>query len=215
MPRGFWVTFEGGEGSGKTTVIKALEDSLLKEGRDVLVTREPGGVPIGEKIRSLILDFDSKGMDPRTEALLFAASRRQHLVEKIKPALEEGRIILMDRFVDSSLAYQGYARDIGVDEVLSINEFATEGLEPDLTIFIDVVPELGLSRVENNNREYNRLDAESMNFHHEVRKGYLELVKNKKRMTLIDGDCSIEQLIKEVSTLVRVHLLHHEEANHG
>lgn len=215
MNKGFWVTFEGGEGSGKTTVINALEKKLISEGRDVLVTREPGGVPIGEKIRELILSFDSEGMDARTEALLFAASRRQHLVDKVIPALERGTIIIMDRYVDSSLAYQGYARGIGVEEVLSLNHFATEGYQPDLVIFIDVVPELGLSRIEQDHREYNRLDAESMNFHHEVRKGYLELAKNKRRMTIIDGDVSIDQLIDEVITLVSVHLHHYEEALHG
>ncbi|MCI7058804.1 MAG: dTMP kinase, partial [Mollicutes bacterium] len=120
-----FITFEGGEGSGKSTVMKDVATRLTKEGYKLVLTREPGGTPIAEEIRNVILDKDNTKMDPRTEALLYAASRRQHLVEKIWPALERGEIVLCDRYLDSSLAYQGGARGLGVDEVLSINMFAT------------------------------------------------------------------------------------------
>lgn len=155
---GKFVTFEGTEGSGKTSIIAQIETYFKAKGYPVLVTREPGGIRISEKIRDILLDKAHTEMDPRTEALLFAASRRQHLVERIIPALNEGVLVLCDRFVDSSLVYQGIARGLGVDEVFAINRFAIEDVMPDLTIFIDVTPEVGLARVSRNKgREVNQI----------------------------------------------------------
>ena len=161
-----FITFEGGEGCGKSTVLKAIKERLESEGVSVVLTREPGGTPIAEQIRNVILDKGNTAMDGRTEALLYAASRRQHLVEKIWPALQEGKTVLCDRYLDSSLAYQGGARGLGIDEVLSINLFATEGTYPDLTLLFDLEPEQGLARIAaNQNREVNRLDLEKLDFH--------------------------------------------------
>ena len=142
-----FITFEGPDGAGKSTIIKLVHEKLLQDGFNIVLTREPGGTPIAEKIRDIILDNSNQALDARTEALLYAASRRQHLVEKIWPALKEGKIVLCDRFLDSSLAYQGGGRNLGVENVLNINLFATENTYPDLTLFFDVSPEVGLARV--------------------------------------------------------------------
>ena len=146
----YFITIEGPEGSGKTTVIKAIADQLIAR-FDVVCTIEPGGIKISEDIRKILLD-EANVMDYRTEALLFAASRRQHLVEKVLPALQKGEIVICDRFIDSSLAYQGYARRIGMDEIRSINEFAIEGKYPDLTLYLKVSAEIGLNRIKDNSR---------------------------------------------------------------
>lgn len=176
--KGLFITFEGPEGAGKTTVIKELYDRLKSDGRKVILTREPGGVPIAEKIRHIILDNTHQEMDAKTEALLYAAARRQHLVEIVIPALNEDTIVLCDRFIDSSLAYQGYARGLGIEEVLSINQFAIGNTMPDLTLFFDIKPEDGLARISNNSgREQNRLDNESINFHKKVYEGYQLLIE--------------------------------------
>lgn len=132
---GYFITIEGGEGAGKSTVLESLTQHLTASGYDVLATREPGGIEIAEQIRRVILDPLNIKMEKRTEALLYAAARRQHLVEKVLPALENGKIVLCDRFIDSSLAYQGFARGIGMDEVFSINQFAIQDCMPDLTLF--------------------------------------------------------------------------------
>ncbi len=141
MTRGIFITFEGPDGAGKSTII----DMVAKQLGNVLLTREPGGIDIAEQIRAVILNKENTAMDPRTEALLYAAARRQHLIEKVRPALDEGKIVLCDRFVDSSLAYQGYARGLGIEEVFAINQFAIENLMPELTIYFEIEPELGLS----------------------------------------------------------------------
>src|SRR5690606_3975219 len=152
-------------------------------------TREPGGSKIAEEIRNVILNIDNVNMDYRTEVLLLAASRRQHLSEIIIPALNEGKIIICDRYVDSSLAYQGYARGLGIDEVFEINKYATEGILPDLTIYIDVDPNIGLARIKNNRRKVDRLDLEKISFHQKVREGYLKIAKIfKDRIVVIDGN---------------------------
>ena len=147
MNKGLFISFEGGEGAGKSSVITLLTTALIEQGHKVIVTREPGGIPIAEKIREVILDREHTAMDARTEALLYAAARRQHLVEKVIPALEQGYIVICDRFIDSSLAYQGVARGLGIDEIWSINQFAIEHLMPQLTIYMDVTPEIGLARI--------------------------------------------------------------------
>ena len=160
-----FITLEGPEGSGKTTAVEAAVKALQEKGYEIVRTREPGGTPIAEQIRNVILDKANTSMDPRTEALLYAASRRQHLVEKVWPALKEGKIVICDRYLDSSLAYQGGARGLGVDEVLNVNLFATENTWPDLTLLFDIKPEVGLARIASNaSREVNRLDLEKLEF---------------------------------------------------
>ncbi len=184
-----FITFEGVEGCGKSSVLAKVYDELKKEGFDVVQTREPGGVKIAEEIRKVLLDKENTMMDKRTEALLFAASRRQHLIEKVWPALKENKIVLCDRFVDSSLAYQGGGDGIGVKEVLNVNLFATENTFPDLTILFDIDPRIGLSRINKNaNREVNRLDVKELSFYDTIRKTFLELANEyKNRFIVIDA----------------------------
>lgn len=192
--KGVFITFEGPEGAGKTTVIAELYNRLKDEGRNVLLTREPGGIRIAEKIREIILDNNHQEMDAKTEALLYAAARRQHLAEKVMPALRDGAIVLCDRFVDSSLAYQGHGRGLGINEVLSINEFAIGDMMPDLTIFFDIDPEMGLARIaRNDEREQNRLDKESINFHHKVYEGYQEIIRRYPNR-IVKTDASLTQV---------------------
>lgn len=204
MNKGLFITFEGGEGAGKTTVLTKVEQWLKEKGHALLRTREPGGITIAEKIRTVILDIEHTEMDGRTEALLYAAARRQHLVEKVLPALKSGNIVLCDRFIDSSLAYQGYARGLGIDEVLSINEFAIEGHMPDLTIYFDVDPEVGLTRIQADHvREVNRLDQEKLEFHHAVKEGYRQ-VKSRypKRIHTVNANQSINEVTEEVIRVI-------------
>ncbi|MBO4737357.1 MAG: dTMP kinase, partial [Bacilli bacterium] len=159
----------------------------------------PGGTPIAEEIRNVILDKKNTAMDPRTEALLYAASRRQHLVEKVIPSLKEGKLVLCDRFIDSSLAYQGGAREIGIDNVYNMNLFATEGMLPDLTILFDIKPEEGLARIAaNSQREVNRLDVEKLAFHNKVRDSFHELAKKfPERFVIIDASKSPDEVFEE------------------
>lgn len=206
---GLFITFEGPEGAGKTTVISKIYDRLKVEDRQVILTREPGGIRIAEKIRTVILDRDNVEMDAKTEALLYAAARRQHLVEKVIPALNNGAIVLCDRFIDSSLAYQGYARDLGIDEVLQINQFAIGNTMPDLTVFFDIDPAEGLSRIaRNNEREMNRLDKENISFHEKVYKGYNELIQRyPNRIIKTDARLSEKDVIENVWKIVRSQLM--------
>lgn len=172
--RPLFITLEGGEGSGKTTMMGRVAAFMQNHSIPYLITREPGGIEIAERIRSLILDPAHTAMDARTEALLYAAARRQHLAEKVEPALKQGLTVVCDRFVDSSLVYQGYARGLGIEEVWSINQFAIDTRMPDLTLLFDIEPEVGLSRIAANaERERNRLDMETLAFHEKVREGYL------------------------------------------
>ena len=205
-----FVSFEGGEGCGKSTILKLLANKLEAEGYQLVLTREPGGTPIAEQIRNIILDKANTDMDPRTEALLYAASRRQHLVEKIWPALKEGKIVLCDRFLDSSLAYQGVARGLGIDEVLNMNYFATEKTFPDLTLLFDLAPETGLERIaENANREINRLDLEKLSFHTKVREAFHELAKRfASRYVIIDASRSIEEVEQAAYQAIKERLNH-------
>ena len=193
-----FITLEGPEGSGKTTAVKAAVAKLQELGYQVVQTREPGGTPISEQIRNVILDKANTTMDARTEALLYAASRRQHLVEKVWPAIKEGKIVICDRYLDSSLAYQGGARGLGVDNILNVNLFATENTYPDLTLLFDIKPELGLERIAKNaEREVNRLDLEKIEFHNKVRQTFLDLSKRyPDRYVVIDASKSIEEVQK-------------------
>ena len=197
---GIFITFEGGEGSGKTTIATLVEKKLTQEGYKVILTREPGGVEIAEKIRDIIVDPKNIKIDRKTESLLYAASRRQHLVEKVIPALENDYIVICDRFIDSSLVYQGLARGIGIDEVYEMNLFATENILPKRTLFFDIKPEDGLKRVyANKDREINRLDLEKIDFHQKVYEGYLSLCdKYSKRIVKIDASQDIEGVFNQV-----------------
>ncbi|KML41488.1 MULTISPECIES: dTMP kinase [Bacillaceae] len=205
MKKGKFITVEGPEGAGKTTIIDMLASNLAEEGYQVLQTREPGGIEIAEQIRSVILDKKNTKMDPRTEALLYAAARRQHLAEKVKPALDEGYIILCDRFIDSSLAYQGYARGLGIEEVYSINSFAIEGMMPELTLYFDIDPEAGLDRInQHKGREVNRLDLEKLGFHHKVREGYLKLMElYPERIFKIDASKPLEEVYQQAESKLK------------
>ncbi len=193
-----FITLEGPEGSGKTTAVEAAVKKLEEMGYQIVRTREPGGTPIAEQIRNVILDKSNTAMDSRTEALLYAASRRQHLVEKVWPALKEGKIVICDRYLDSSLAYQGGARGLGIDNILNVNLFATENTWPDLTLLFDIKPELGLARINANaNREVNRLDLEKIDFHNKVRDSFLALAKRfPDRYVIIDASQSREEVAK-------------------
>lgn len=204
-----FITVEGPEGSGKSSICRSLYEKLINMGYDVVLTREPGGTPISEQIREVILNKQNTSMDGRTEALLYAASRRQHLIEKVWPALKEGKIVLCDRYLDSSLAYQGGARGLGVDEILNINMFATEGTFPDLTLLFDIEPELGLARIaKNQNREVNRLDLEKIDFHKSVRETFLSLAKRYPlRYEIIDASLTFEEVLDNATKIVlkRIH----------
>ena len=199
-----FITLEGPEGSGKTSAVKYAVEQLEKMGYQIVQTREPGGTPIAEQIRNVILDKNNKAMDPRTEALLYAASRRQHLVEKVWPSLKEGKIVICDRFLDSSLAYQGGARGLGIDEVLQINLFATENTWPDLTLLFDLDPEIGLARIEANSmREVNRLDLENIKFHRLVRNTFLDLANRyPNRFVIIDASKSQKEVGEETLKVI-------------
>ncbi len=203
-----FITFEGPDGAGKSTIIKLVHEKLLQDGFNIVLTREPGGTPIAEKIRDIILDNSNQALDARTEALLYAASRRQHLVEKIWPALKEGKIVLCDRFLDSSLAYQGGGRNLGVKNVLNINLFATENTYPDLTLFFDVSPEVGLARVsKDKKRVADRLDNENENFHDKVYKTFKEIVEqNKNRIVVIDASKSIDEVVETIYKIIKERL---------
>lgn len=204
MTKAKFITLEGPEGSGKTTVAKLLYEKLTNIGVAVFATREPGGTEIAEQIRHIILDPKNTAMDARAEALLYAASRRQHMVEKIIPALNRNEHVLCDRFIDSSLAYQGYGRGIGIDEVMKMNLFAIDGRLPDLTIFFDVSPEVGLKRIDaHRGREVNRLDLERLDFHNTVRQGYLEVIKRyPDRIKVVDANQPLDDVLAQTLKII-------------
>ncbi|MEY3278637.1 MAG: hypothetical protein RLZZ426_1123 [Actinomycetota bacterium] len=170
---GLFIAFEGGDGAGKSTQATLLQAALTQSGHTVVVTREPGGSPIAEKIRQVVLDVAHAGLNDRSEALLFAASRAEHVAKTIRPALSRGEIVISDRYMDSSIAYQGIARGLGLEEIQNLNLWATENLVPDLTILLDVETTAGLGRVE----DPNRLEEESADFHTEVREAFLQLAR--------------------------------------
>jgi dTMP kinase len=204
VKKGWFLTIEGGEGAGKTTLIEGLARTLRARDLRVMTTREPGGILIAEQIREVILDKANTSMEARTEALLYAAARRQHLVEKVKPALAEGMFVICDRFVDSSLAYQGYARGLGIDEIWSINRFAIEDLMPELTLWMDISPEAGLARIHQaNNREINRLDLEGLDFHRLVREGYMKIMERESnRIIRLDADKSAQEVLNDAIGII-------------
>ena len=199
MTKGIFITMEGPEGAGKTTILEMLYKHYKEKGIKIVKTREPGGIRIAERIREIILNPEHTEMDGRTEALLYAAARRQHLVEKVIPALEEGNIVLSDRFIDSSLAYQGFARGIGIDEIWKINEFAISSVMPDLTLYFDLDPETGLARInKSTDREINRLDLEQLDFHKRVQEGsYKVIEKFPDRLYKLEASQGIEDVFEQ------------------
>ena len=208
MKKGCFIVFEGGEGSGKSTILEMIYDYINEMGVECIKTREPGGIKISEQIREVILDKRNTAMDGRTEALLYAAARRQHLVEKVIPALEEGKVVLCDRFIDSSLAYQGYARALGIEEIFKINEFAIGEYMPNISILFDLDPRIGLERInKNKDREVNRLDLEDMDFHYKVREGYNEVFETSKgRIIKIDASKTIDEVFENVKKIIMLHI---------
>lgn len=197
-----FIVVEGGEGSGKTTLIRALERYLQEKGYNVIATREPGGVTSAEKIREVILNEE---VEPITEALLFASARREHLTKKVLPALKEGKIVLCDRFVYSSLAYQGHARGLGIDKVYEINKPAIDNLMPGLTIFLDISPEKGIERIKKNRaNEINRLDLEGLEFHKKVRKGYNKAIEMypENKVVKINADRNMDDVFEDVKVIL-------------
>lgn len=203
---GTFITFEGPEGAGKTTIIHMVQQKLIQEGYTIVLTREPGGIRIAEQIREIILNPSNTEIDARTEALLYAAARRQHLVEKVIPELNKGNIVLCDRFIDSSLAYQGNARGIGVEDIFAINQFAIEQTMPQATLYFDIEPEVGLERINKGRKdEINRLDLESLDFHYKVRDGYLSLLSEfPERIRRIDANQSVEKVCEEAYKQIKL-----------
>lgn len=185
--QGLFIAFEGGDGAGKSTQAALLTDALAAAGRTVLRTREPGGTPIGEKLRSLVLDHGQGEIDARCEALIFAAARAAHVVQVISPAVARGEIVISDRFMDSSIAYQGAGRALGADAVRTINEWACDGLQPDLTVLLDVTPEVGRERRTAGDAAEDRLESEPDTFHAAIRNTFLELATAHPERYLVLG----------------------------
>ena len=192
-----FITFEGIDGSGKTTQIKLLKEYLSNIGVNVLITREPGGSAISEKIRNLLLDVSNKKMLPETEMLLYMASRSQHVGELILPAMYSGKTVICDRFYDSTIAYQGAARNINIDIINTVQDYVSYGLVPDLTILIDLPVEVGLVRILN--RDADRIEKEPLQFLKKVRQKYLDLAKAEpNRFIIINGNQDVENIRKEI-----------------
>ena len=196
---GIFIAFEGGEGGGKSTQAGLLAEALLALGREVVRTREPGGTPAAEAIRAVLLDPANEGLDARAEALLFAAARGEHAARVIRPALDRGAVVITDRYVDSSLAYQGVARELGVERVLELSMWATDGLLPDLTFVLDIDPAVGLARVT----DPNRLEAESLEWHRMVRAAFLDLVaRDPQRYVVLDATRPVQELASAIAAAV-------------
>lgn len=203
---GFFITFEGGEGVGKTTQIELLKIALEADGRTVVVTREPGGTPIAERIRDVVLDSANAGMVPMAELMLYEAARAQHVEELIRPALERGDVVLCDRFSDSTTAYQGAGRSLDEADLEALHALATGGLGPDLTILLDLSPTTGLERA-NSRGEADRIESESLKFHERVREGFLELAqKFPERLRVVDATRAVDAISAEVLELVRAEM---------
>ena len=205
MKQGTLISIEGPEGAGKSSVLEALLPRLEKAGIAYITTREPGGVTIAEKIREVILDPSHTEMDPKTELLLYIASRRQHLAERVLPALEAGKLVIMDRFIDSSVAYQGFGRGLAVTDIEWLNQFATDGLKPNRTFYFDIDVEEGLARItKSSSREVNRLDLEGLSLHQKVRQGYLAILeKEPQRVVKIDASQPFDQVVEDTWLLLK------------
>ena len=202
-----FITLEGPDGSGKTTQARLLAQWLRERGYEVILTREPGGTDIGDQIRTVLHDPRNTAMDARTEILLYSASRAQHVAQRVRPALAAGTIVISDRYADSTLAYQGYGRGLDLETLRQITAFATGGLKPQLTVYLDIPPEKGLERRQVGGGEWNRLDAEALDFHQRVRAGYRELIKQEpERWVVIHAARPVEEVHAEIRVLVQTRL---------
>jgi len=200
LRKSIFITFEGIESSGKSTQASLLEEKLIKNGYSVALTREPGGPPISEKIRDLILDLNNFMMTPETELLLFMAARNQHTYEFIRPNLETGTIVISDRYIDSTIAYQGAARKLDIELIKQLNSFATYGLIPNLTFILNMPEENTYERVSNKKKD--RVELESLDFHYKVREAFLRLARGDKRFLILDGTRSVNELQEIIYTVV-------------
>jgi dTMP kinase len=202
-----FITLEGPDGSGKSTQARLLAEWLRGQGYEVVLTREPGGTDIGDQIRVVLHDPRNTAMGAQTEILLYSASRAQHVAQFIRPALAAGKIVISDRYADSTLAYQGYGRGLDLGTLRAITGFATGGLTPDLTLYLDITAQEGLQRRQSGGDEWNRLDAEALEFHQRVRAGYLELVEQEpERWVVIDAARSVEEVQTEIRAQVQARL---------
>ncbi|SLM33277.1 Thymidylate kinase [Desulfamplus magnetovallimortis] len=209
--KGFFVTLEGIEGSGKTTQMKNIADFLARNGHDVVMTREPGATEIGSKIRSILLDPANRGISPKCELLLYGADRAQHLADVVLPALDDGKTVLCDRFADATTAYQGWARGLDMAVVENIYLIAAGSLKPDLTILFDLAPELGLARtfmaLKNGQRvdSESRFEKEKIDFHERVRQGYLAIAeKEKERFMVVDASLPADEVFNQITSQLKV-----------
>lgn len=200
-----FITFEGPEGSGKTSILTKLKDKFFKEGIEIITTREPGGSVISEEIRKIILNKSNTLMDAWTEVLLYIAARRQHLVEKIFPEINSKKIIICDRFSDSTLAYQGYGRNLDINKINTIQDMAFDNFKPNLTVLFDVKPEIGLQRIKSRtNKENNRLDKETLDFHNLVYYGYQDIAKdNPERIKVVDASKEFDVVLENVYQIIK------------
>jgi len=198
-----FITFEGPEGSGKSSLIPKLTKTLIEAGYEVVQTREPGGTAIGDQIRDTLLSLKNEEMHPVTETLLFQASRAQHVNQIIKPALVDGKVVLCDRYADSTMAYQGYGHQRDLETITQIIAYATSNLKPDLTILLDLDVEMGLKRRSGDSDNWNRLDAKELAFHKRVREGYLQMVADEPdRWVVVDASRSLDEVLQEVENIV-------------
>lgn len=201
MNKGLLITFEGPDGSGKTTQIELLKAYLSKKGFEIIFTREPGGTKISEKIRNIILDNENREMSDMCEALLYAAARAQLVNEVIRPALEEGKIVICDRFVQSSIVYQGIGRNLGAERIKNINEAAIEGLKPDVTFLLTIPFEEGLKR-KSKQKSLDRLENSGDEFHERVYEGYMSLINSADYITAIDANRSLEDIHNDIVKII-------------
>lgn len=201
--QGIFISFEGIEGTGKTTQARLLSERLIKEGYEVILTQEPGGTVIGNKIRKILLHVDHKEMSYMTELFLYNAARAQHLSEKILPALNDGKVVITDRFTDSTVAYQGYGRGIDIQVIMSINDIATEGIKPHLTILFDLDVETGLKR-NKGTKKVDRLELEDIEFHKKVREGYLKIAEAESdRIKIVDASLPLKDVSEKIWEIVK------------
>jgi dTMP kinase len=201
--RGQFIVFEGGEGAGKSTQVARLAEHLTDQGHDVIVTREPGGTPSAEAIRALVLNPTHAGLDPRAEALLFAAARAEHVAALIEPSLAAGKTVICDRFIDSSVAYQGLGRHLGAERIRELSAWATNGLTADLTIVLDVDPVLGLTRAGQVSEFPDRMESEDLSFHEMVREAFLDAAaQHPDRYAIIDADSSLEDIALAINAAI-------------
>ena len=201
--KGLFITFEGLDGSGKTTQIKLIYDFLIKAGFDVVLTREPGGTDIGDLIRKILPDKKNSGMSYRAETLLFLASRAELVSKIIEPAIKEGKIVICDRFFDSTVVYQGIARGLGEKKILDMSLWATGGIVPDITFLLSVKVSRGKKRIDTASKKRDRIELEKDNFKKKIYKGYLDIArKNRDRFVVIDGEKNIESIFEEIKSKV-------------